>query len=47
MHEMGSNVARMTMEDNELVSQMNNKATRRHKLAIFRQLMEIFNQKPD
>ena len=47
MHEMGSNAARMAMEDGELVSHMYEKGTRKLQLTTFRQLMELFNQKPE
>jgi hypothetical protein len=47
MHEMGSNAARMTMQDGELVGRTYKKGTRNAKLTTFRQLMELFNQKPE
>ena len=47
MHEMGSNAARMTMQDGELVNQTYKKRTRVAHRTTFRQVMELFDQKPD
>jgi hypothetical protein len=47
MHEMGSNAARMTMEDDDLDSQTYKKGTNDATRATFKKSMELFNQKPD
>ena len=47
MHEMGSNVARMTMQDGELVNQTYKRGTKDAHRTTFRQVMELFDQKPN
>jgi len=47
MHHMGSNAARMTMQDGELVNQTYKKGTRDAHRTTFKQVMELFDQKPD
>ena len=47
MYEIGSNAARMTMEDGELVSQTYKKGTKDAHRTAFRQVIELFDQKPD
>jgi hypothetical protein len=47
MHEMGSNAALITMEDGELVSQTYKKKTKNAQRTTLRQVMELFDKKPD